>query len=144
MVRSTLLATGCVAALAFAALPTSASDESTVVPPTPHQDEVLRGAQQTDTPSGAVGDVECGMPASPHQKQVLSQDAGQGGQPKMGQELQPESNMPATPHQQQVLKGSQGEGEGDVAVPTEEGMPVSPHQQQVLKSNKAQQPGESC
>jgi hypothetical protein len=143
MIRSTLLATGCVAALAFAALPTLADDES-VVPPTPHQEEVLRGTQQTDTPSDAVGDIECGMPASPHQQQVLKQDQPQTGEPQMGQELQPESGMPATPHQQQVLKGAGGEDDGNIPVPTEEGMPASPHQQQVLKGEKAVQPGESC
>jgi hypothetical protein len=143
MIRSTLLATGCVAALAFAALPTLAADES-VVPPTPHQEEVLRGAQQIDTPSGAVGDIECGMPASPHQQQVLNQDQPQTGEPQTGQELQPESGMPATPHQQQVLKGTEGEDEGNIPVPTEEGMPASPHQQQVLKGEKTMQPGESC
>jgi hypothetical protein len=101
MIRSTLLATGCVVALAFAALPTLASDESTVVPPTPHQDEVLRGAQQTDTPSGAVGDIECGMPASPHQMQTMSQNP-----PAESEKMQPQSGMPASPHQQQVLKSN--------------------------------------
>jgi hypothetical protein len=140
MIRSTLLATGCVAALAFAALPTLAGDES-VVPPTVHQEEVLRGAQQTDTPSGAVGDVDCGMPASPHQQQVLNEDEATDTQ-----EMQPKSDMPATQHQQQVLKGAEGETGGQVGVPTEEDMPASPHQQQVLKSDSAKvtQPDESC
>lgn len=140
MMRSTLLATGCVAALAFAALPTLADDES-VVPPTAHQEEVLRGAQQTDTPSGAVGDIDCGMPASPHQKQVLNED-----QAAESETMQPESGMAATPHQQQVLKGTEDEAQGGIPVPTEESMPASPHQQQVLKgdSDKVMQPGESC
>jgi hypothetical protein len=142
MIRSTLLATGCVAALALAALPKLAADES-VVPPTPHQEEVLRGAQQTDTPTGAVGAVDCGMPSSPHQQQVMKQDETQSGQPQM-EELQPEAGMPATPHQQQVMKGTEGEAEGDIPVPTEEGMPASPHQQQVLKGEKTMQPDESC
>jgi hypothetical protein len=138
MIRPTFLATGCVAALAFAALPTLASDESTVTPLTPQQEEVLRGAQQTDTPSGAVGDVQCGMPATPHQKQVLSES-----RPVESQKMQPESGMPATPHQQQALKGQQPESES-VSVPTLNGMPASPHQQQVLKTDKVQQPSESC
>jgi hypothetical protein len=138
MIRPTLLATGCFAALAFAALPTSASDESTVAPLSPHQEKVLRGAQQTDTPSGAVGDVQCGMPATPHQKQVLSES-----RPAESQKMQPESGMPATPHQQQALKGQQPESDS-VAVPTMNGMPASPHQQQVLKTDKVRQPSESC
>jgi hypothetical protein len=132
MIRSTLLARGCVAALAFAALPTVAGDES-VVPPTKHQEEVLRGAQQTDTPSGAIGDVDCGMPASPHQQQVLNQ-----GQPQSGQALQPKADMPATEHQQQVLKGDESGAQDSTAIPTEEDMPASPHQQQALEE------GEPC
>ena len=140
MMRSTLLATGCVAALAFAALPTLAGDES-VVPPTAHQEEVLRGAQQTDTPSGAVGDIDCGMPASPHQQQVLNED-----QAAESETMQPDPDMAATPHQQQVLKGAQSESGSGVPVPTEQDMPASPHQQQVLKSDgdKVTQSDESC
>ena len=138
MIRSTLLATGCVAGLAFAALPTLASDESTVAPLTPHQEKVLRDAQQIETPSGAVGDVQCGMPATPHQKQVLSES-----RPVGSQKMQPESGMPATPHQQQALKGQQPESDS-VTVPTVNSMPASPHQQQVLKTDKVQQPGPSC
>jgi hypothetical protein len=138
MNRSTLLATGYVAVLAFAALPTVAADDSTV-PATPHQDEVLRGAQQTDRPSGAVGDIECGMPASPHQQQVLGQN-----QPEGGADMPPGADMPATPHQQQVLKGADGEGQGSLPVPTEEGMPASPHQQQVLKHDDTSQAGGEC
>jgi hypothetical protein len=133
-----LLATGCVAALAFAALPTLAGDES-VVPPTAHQEEVLRGAQQTDTPSGPAGDVDCGMPASPHQQQVLNKD-----QAEESEKIQPDSGMAATPHQQQVLKGTQDEVGAGVGVPTEQDMPASPHQQQVLKSDSDTQPGENC
>jgi hypothetical protein len=131
MIRSTLLATGCVAALAFAALPTLAGDES-VVPPTAHQEEVLRGAQQTDTPSGAVGEVECGMPASPHQQQALNE-----GQPQSDQALQPKADMPATEHQQQVLKGDENGVQGNTVIPTNEDMPASPHQQQALEEGEA-------
>jgi hypothetical protein len=140
MIRSTLLATGCVAALAFAALPTLAGDES-VVPPTAHQEEVLRGAQQTDTPAAAVGDVECGMPASPHQQQVLNDE-----QAAESERMQPDSDMAATPHQEQVLKGAQSESGSGVPVPTEQDMPASPHQQQVLKSDsdKVTQSDEGC
>jgi hypothetical protein len=125
--------------LAFAVLPTLASDESTVAPLSPHQEKVLRGAQQTDTPSGAVGDVECGMPASPHQMQALNQDRS-----AESDKMQPQAEMPATPHQQQVLKGTEGEGQGNVPVPTEQGMPASPHQQHVMKGDKMMQSSESC
>lgn len=138
MSRSTLLATGYVALLAFSVLPAFAADDS-AVPATPHQDEVLRGAQQTDTPAGAVGDIECGMPASPHQQEVLGQNKPEGGA-----DMQPRADMPATPHQQQVLRGGDDEGRVSLQVPTEEGMPASPHQQQVLKRDGTRQAGEEC
>jgi hypothetical protein len=144
MFRSKLLATGYAAALVFAALPVSADDGAADVPATEHQEDVLRGAQQSDTPTGAVGNIDCGMPASPHQQQVLKQDHPENAEPQAGQELQPQADMPATPHQQQVLKGNETEGQANTAVPTEDGMPASPHQQQVLQGDKPMSPPEGC
>ncbi len=137
MIRAMFLAIGYIAALALP-LAAGANDES-VVPPTPHQEQVLRGAQQTDTPSRAVGRVECGMPTTPHQEQVLREQ-----RPQDSGKMQPDAQFPATGHQQQVLRGTGGE-EGAQVVPTENGMPASPHQQHVLKTDKVeQQPGGTC
>jgi hypothetical protein len=117
MMRESLLATGFIAVLVLAAAPAPASDETTTITPPAQQ-------QTQGSETGAPGMVECGMPMTEHQRQVLRHEEPTtgGGQP-----------FPPTKHQEQVLRGSQQSDTTDTTPgETENGMPATKHQLQTL------------